>query len=112
GPPALYVAKNQGTALVESTHGITSGLHGRGLIKPSAPIVIYAIKAQLDRVLDLTDESVVEALGTSAAELKGPWAQQMKNGDPVPTHILAEAAYASHRFQGIKYRSVEDPEGV
>lgn len=112
GPPALYVAENQGTALVEHTHAITSGLRAAGLLLPAPPVVLYGIEVRLVHILDLTNRTVLEALDTDEAELKGPWAQQLKNGDLVPTHILASAAYDSHRFQAIRYPSAEVIDGV
>jgi RES domain-containing protein len=60
-------------------------------------------------LLDLTDPSVLAQLGTDLTELDGPWEEQVLNGDPVPTQILAIAAYASKRFQGIRFYSHEDP---
>ena len=60
-------------------------------------------------LLDLTDVSVLAQLGTDLTELDRPWEQQVLNGDPVPTQILAIAAYASNRFQGIRFYSHKDP---
>lgn len=66
----------------------------------------------IERVLDLTDKAVVKALGTTVAELKAPWAQQLKNGNLVPTHVLADAAYGSNRYQAIRYLSAEHKAGI
>ena len=109
---SIYVAEHQYTALAEVDHSITSSLRKSGRITPSPPLTIYAIHVKLNRVLDLADKAVVDALGTNFAELKEAWAQQMKNGDPVPTHILAEAVYDSHRYQAIRFLSVEHKGGI
>ena len=71
------------------------------------PLITYAIKVKLKRVLDLTDQSVIKALGTTFDELDGSWKEQIKNKKPVPTHILARTAYRTNRFEGVKFKSHE-----
>jgi len=95
GPPALYVADKAATAFAEGTHAITSSL--TGTIVPPAPVVVYAVDVNLNHVLELTDNDVLKALGTTRAELQGPWADQVDAGADVPTHTLAEAVYNTDR---------------
>jgi len=109
GPPALYVADQPYTAFAEGTHSITSSL--AGLIEPPDPQVVFAIYVKLERMLDLTDDTILKALDTDRAELQGPWADQVLTGIRVPTHDIAAVAYASHRFQGIRFDSKENPGG-
>jgi RES domain-containing protein len=109
GPPALYVADKAGTAFAEGTHSITSSL--AGIILPPAPVIVYAVDVSLERVLDLTNDVILNALGTTRTELQSPWASRVVSGLNVQTHILAEVAYKSHRFQGILFDSKENPGG-
>jgi RES domain-containing protein len=110
GPPALYVADKANTAFAEGTHSITSSL--AGTIAPPAPVVIYAVKVNLEHILDLTDNAVLNALDTTVAELQGSWENQVAAGVCVPTHLLAETAYKTHRFQGMLFNSKESPRGI
>jgi hypothetical protein len=73
------------------------------------PLITYAIKVKLKHVLDLTDRAIIETLGTTFEELNGPWKEQLKNKKPVPTHILAHIAHKVDRFEGIKFRSHDQP---
>jgi RES domain-containing protein len=107
GPPALYVADKAYTAFAEGTHAITSSL--TGLIAPAEPQVLFAIDVRLEHVLDLTEEKILIALGTSRGELQGPWEDQREAGLDVPTHDLAEAAYQSGRFHSMKFDSLQNP---
>ncbi|MBP9093444.1 RES family NAD+ phosphorylase [bacterium] len=108
GPPCLYVSAEPVTTLSEAT-GIASALVLAGLAIPQ-PMSSFSMTVYLHRgLLDLTDTEVLAKLGTDLTELDGPWEQQVINGDPVPTQILATAAYASKRFQVIRFYSHEDP---
>ena len=59
----------------------------------------------MERVLDLTDPAVQKALGTTAAELTGPWRKQMIKKIFCPTHVLATVVYDSGLFQAMRYPS-------
>ena len=108
GPPCLYVSSEPVTTLSEAA-GIASSLVLAGIAIPQ-PTSAFSMTVDLHRgLLDLTDPSVLAQLGTDLTELDGPWEEQVLNGDPVPTQILAIAAYASKRFQGIRFYSHEDP---
>ena len=111
GPPALYVADKAYTSFAEVTHAITSSVRQFNS-PPQPPLVVFAVSVHLEHILDLTDNSILKALGTTIAELQGPWADQMASGIDVPTHLLATAVYKTNRFQGIKYHSKEHPGGV
>lgn len=108
GPPCLYVSAQPVTTLSEVS-GIASSLVLAGVAIPQ-PTTAFSMNVNLHRgILDLTDAAILDALGTNLAELDGPWEEQMKNGDPVPTQILAKAVYESKRFQGLRFFSHEAP---
>ncbi|MBY0548046.1 MAG: RES domain-containing protein, partial [Candidatus Obscuribacterales bacterium] len=102
GPPCLYVSAKPVTTLSEVS-GIASSLVHAGVAIPQ-PTTAFSMSVNLHRgILDLTNAAILDALGTNLAELDGPWEEQMKNGDPVPTQILATAVYESKRFQGLRF---------
>jgi RES domain-containing protein len=108
GPPCLYVSAEPVTTLSEAA-GIASSLVLAGIAIPQ-PTSAFSMTVDLHRgLLDLTDPNVLAQLGTDLTELDGPWEKQVLNGDPVPTQILAIAAYDSKCFQGIRFYSHEDP---
>jgi RES domain len=69
------------------------------------PVVLFAVRARLNRVLDLADEGMRGRLGVSEAALLGPWRWEDAHGDLPLTQRLGQAAYASGRFEAIRYPS-------
>ena len=67
------------------------------------PTVQLTIQVNLERVLDLTDKSVLTALGTTVDELIGPWRKQMIKKLFCPTQVLANAMYADGSIQAMRY---------
>jgi RES domain-containing protein len=111
GPASLYLSEEPDVSYIE-TNGTAWSIttSGQALIPP--PTVIIAISAHIDTVLDLTMPVVQKALDTDDADLSGPWFEQMILGKPVPTQILARAAYSTNRFQAIRFKSVQKPGAV
>lgn len=108
GPPCLYVSAQPVTTLSEVS-GIASSLVLAGVAIPQ-PTTAFSMTVHMHiGVLDLTNADNLKQLGTDVTELDGPWEEQMKNGDPVPTQILATAVYESKRFQGLQFFSHEAP---
>ncbi|MBX9950344.1 MAG: RES domain-containing protein [Candidatus Obscuribacterales bacterium] len=109
GPPCLYVSAQPVTTLSEVS-GIASSLVLAGLVAIPQPTTAFSMNVNLHRgILDLTNTDNLDKLGTTLAELDGPWEEQMKNGEPVPTQDLAKAVYESKRFQGLQFFSHEAP---
>ena len=97
GPTTLYLAVDEETARAETADGL-----------PLPPTAVYSAQAELRFILELTDSGVRARLGTTVKELTAPLLY--KPGDaPLPTHVLAEATVASHKFSSIRYpRLAED----
>lgn len=65
------------------------------------PVVVPNVKAQIKRVLDLTDANIQGELGVAEAALAGPW----RWAQPGLTQEVGEAVYQSTRFEAIRYPS-------
>ena len=112
GPPALYVAESPQTTLYEG-NALAASLFAHVTTRPAIPATVtISVRAKLLHVLDLTDASVVKALGLKKAELFCPWKELMIKGLEVPTHTLADVAYAVPGLQGIRFPSNQDTTGV
>jgi RES domain-containing protein len=97
--PTLYLAED-----VETAHAEANQLVGK-----APPTVVLTIDIHLESVLDLTLPLVQQELGTDLDELCGPWRVLQSNGQPVPTHELGSAVFASGRYQAVRYPSVRLP---
>ena len=103
GPPALYVSEDPATSYFEGT-GMFAAV--AALAHQNAPAtVIFNIVATLENILDITTEVTQQRLQTNIIELTSSWKWQMAMGSSVPTHILANVAYATGRFQAIRFPS-------
>ncbi len=74
------------------------------------PTVHLTIQVDLERVLDIADPAIQAALGTTVAELTGPWRKQMIKKLFCPTHVLANAVYANGNIQAMRYPSARGTE--
>lgn len=113
GPPALYVAEQPQTAFYEAT-GLAASLFS---VNPEdrptpAPTTVLTIKINLENILDLTKDGIIAALGMTQNEILCPWQELMIKDLPVPTHILADAVYQGHRYQGIRFPSSKETEAI
>lgn len=93
----LYMADCETTAMLEY-HGPLVGLPaGR------QPVVTFWAEVQLRHVLDLTDRTVVKALGLTQHDLEVPW-QRTKAS--VKTQLLGKAVVVHTHIAAIRYPSV------
>ncbi|MCX6848584.1 MAG: RES family NAD+ phosphorylase [Verrucomicrobia bacterium] len=104
----LYVAVERLTAGAEITGSVEAWNTSGG-----GTTVVFKVDVKLERVLDLTDASVLLALDLTPAEVQCAWEGQMAlyGTEPV-TWMLGRAAFASARFDGILYPSKRNyPDG-
>ena len=103
GPRALYVAEHPATAYFETGQMFASVA---AIAQQQAPpTVILNLTVHIENVLDLTVHETQVGLGTTIAELTANWQWQLAIGAVPPTHVLSEVAFASGRFQAIRYPS-------
>lgn len=81
------------------------------------PIVTIAVRAQLHRIVDLTDAETLAVLELRQTDLKADWERgqerYLAGKAPMPaTQMLALAAYESALFAGIIYPSARTDFGV
>jgi RES domain-containing protein len=69
--------------------------------------MVIRVEGLLTRVLDLADPKVQTLLGSSPAELTGPWLGL----DRPPTQRLGQAAFDSGRVAALRYGSIKHPDG-
>ncbi|HKD13352.1 MAG TPA: hypothetical protein VKE71_02300, partial [Candidatus Angelobacter sp.] len=69
------------------------------------PVVVFATKALLKRVLDLTDPGIRSKLGVTEESLLGPWRWEASLGRIPLTQELGNAVYQSNRFEAIRFPS-------
>lgn len=106
GPSALYAAEDAVTAHAEYHCVDRIVLVADPSYKMAAnPTVHLTIQVSLERVLDIADAAIQTELGTTVAELTGPWRKQMIKHQFCPTHVLANAVYANGNIQGMRYPS-------
>ncbi len=71
----------------------------------TAPWTLVTVDGIVSNVLDLTDASILKALGTNVQEMTGTWA---KGANP-PAHELAQAAYGSGQNRRNQIRLCQAP---
>jgi hypothetical protein len=115
GIDCLYLAEDELTPLLE----IAGVLRTAGSPVPLffEPQVMLTVDGVLSDVLDLTDASTQQALGTTHQELTGPWLVQQSaylagQGPPPPTQVLGQEAFGARRVVGLRYPSSKNPKGV
>ncbi len=104
----LYVAVERLTAGAEFTGSVEEWNRSGG-----GTTVVFKVDVKLQRVLDLTDATVLHALRLTPAEVQSAWEgyHALFGTDPV-TWILGRAVFASGRFDGILFPSKRNsPEG-
>lgn len=106
GFDSIYLACHPVTAFIEVSALIL--LPGGPAPVCTPPWVMVTVNGVLHNVLDLTDENVRAALGTTAQEITGPWATLPHP----PTQRLGQFAYHSKRVTAIKYPSAKHPGGL
>ena len=115
GIDCLYLAEDALTPLLE----IAGVLRPAGSAVPLLfePQVMMTVDGVLSDVLDLTDVSTQQAVGTTHQELTGSWLVQQSNylagqGPPPPTQVLGQEAFDARRVVGLRYPSSKNPKGV
>ena len=110
GMETIYFAEDLATAFDE-VHPEQAIIrqHDPGLVLPVSPGGYAAIRYHLETVLDVTDPTVQQILGTDMAELTGHWRQARNRGQIPATQRLGQAVYDSGLFQAIWYESARVP---
>jgi hypothetical protein len=101
---SIYFSEDPLTAQIEAEKYFMSSTGKLFPIK-RAPWVTLTVEGVLNRLLDLTDLSIRQRLGTSLAEVTGVW--RLSEELP-PTQLLGAAAYSSGRIVGMRYRSAKN----
>ena len=106
GPSSLYLAEDLETANREGLQA-TAGTP----VKPPAGVTraVYTVKVELTDIIDLRDDSVGLSLGTSAAELGGPW-RYRRDKKTAPTQRLGRIA-AKVGAEGLLFQSTKHTGG-
>ncbi len=73
-------------------------------IEEPEPIVLFAVRARVERVLDLADPGILSKLDITEASLLGPWRWESSQGHDTLTQLLGDAAYRAS-FEAIRYPS-------
>jgi hypothetical protein len=78
------------------------------------PVVLFAAKVFIDRVLDLTHSGTLSKLDVTAESLGGPWRWEASMGRSPLCQQLGDAVFRSGRFEAIRYLSekAHDPGGT
>ena len=69
------------------------------------PVVVFAAKAWVERVLDLIDPGIRSKLGVTEESLIGPWRWEASLGRYPLSQQLGDAVYQSGRFEAIRFPS-------
>ncbi len=100
----LYLACDALTAELEAgTILFGSGVPQRG--RHAEPTVHVGVVGTIHGILDLTDEEIIKALGTSETELKAPWRMIQAQGAEAPTQFLGRLAWETRRIEALRYWS-------
>lgn len=99
-----YIAKDIRTALLE---GRKASLHEDKTLKGNYtdPFVVFSVNFNCRKVLDLTDENLLDDMGITLADTTGHW--WLSPVDTI-TQIVGTFAYQSNRFDAISYRSARN----
>jgi RES domain-containing protein len=98
----LYVATTAEAARLEAEFILT----GSGVIgSPAKPYVHFTISGFVNGVLDLTDLSIQELVGTTTTELSAPWRMLQARRKEAPTQMLGRVAHGIGRIEGLHYQS-------
>jgi RES domain-containing protein len=105
----LYVATTAETARIEAESRLTAA----GTISvPTKPYVHFVVSGRLQRVLDLTNDSVLRALQTTADEIFAPWVIKQAQGREAMTQLLGRMVHAAATIEAILFASSKDrPDG-
>lgn len=99
GSPAIYAALELSTAWAEYNQGFVQH-----------PALIVRMELHGGEVADLTDDAMLERLGTSAAIHQCEWREMLAQGQEPSTHILRSRLLADG-IAGVIYPSFMSPGG-
>jgi RES domain-containing protein len=102
----LYLALEAETALAEA-EAILLGAGTPTRTRLASPYVHLGVDGRVMRVLDLTDDAILDRLGTSRAELAAPWRPEQAAGREAATQELGRLAHASRRIEALRYWSTK-----
>ena len=111
--PVLYCADSQVTALLE-VEALFATADGKLKGAPRAPDLIFSLRCELARVLDLTDEIFLRELGTTRNELISLIPSRFilnARGEITPTQTLGAACSFSGRISAMKVPSAANLDG-
>jgi RES domain-containing protein len=123
GVQTLYFGEDFQTAYAETVQ-IEGGLlidyptreslsSGGTDLETPEPVVLFGVKACVERVLDLADSQICSALGVTEAGLLNPWRWEYSaKGKPALTQNVGQAVFESKRFEAIRYPSSKGYRGV
>ena len=103
---ALYLASSPVTALREVEVLVETADGLRGVKGP--PRILLSVEYRLQAVLDLTDASAREALGTTLDELCAPWRPLDAAGQVAPTQLLGEVIRDDGSIEALRVPSARD----
>ena len=86
GAPALYLALDWSTAVVEASQGFAFRI---------PPLTIVTYEVDCADIVDLTDAGELKRLGARRADLACAWKLLAETGQPVPSWALAERLRAA-----------------
>jgi len=104
---SIYLASDPITALKEVVAVIETP-YAPAFTLRTHPWAVFAVGGVLCEILDLADDVVQSALGTTLAELTGDWAITQAMGQVPPTQSLGQAAYDCKAILGFRYPSVKN----
>lgn len=107
----IYLAEDPITALAETWRVFQHPQAPQGITFRTPPLVHIAIDGVLLNVLDVTDQNVQKAIGTTYQELTGEWRLTQAGGIEAPTQILGRVAYTVGRFDAIRAPSSKNAPG-
>ena len=101
----LYLAENATTALLEVQFAASSG--GRFKAQPKDPYIVFSVRFELQRLVDLGSPETLTKLELTADNLKQPWRLKQARGEAVLTHEIGTRLYELGH-EGFKYPSATD----
>ncbi|WP_075831924.1 RES family NAD+ phosphorylase [Deinococcus marmoris] len=100
-----YIAKDIRTALLESRKILLDSNDNAFRGSHSPPFVIYSVQFNMRKVLDLTDQNLLDELELDISDITGNW---WLSDETTSTQFIGSTAYNSDRFHAVAYRSARN----
>jgi RES domain-containing protein len=107
GFDTIYIACDPNTANAETLRTLVAP-DGSIITLKAPPGVLLNITGYLTQIIDLTDMSIQNQLGTSTLELTGEWRLSQKMGLVAETQVLGREIYSTGLYHGIRYISARN----